>query len=179
MVAPATEPLLAHLEHFVGFARRRLGDPDLAAEAVQESLARALAHAGEIRDEDRLVAWFWRILRNTIADQGRRHGAAATAAARLAHEPPEADDETEACACLHALLPSMKPEYAELIQRLDLRPEPPEQVAVSLGITRNNLKVRHHRARQQLRALLEQTCRLCAEHGCVDCTCDSTSGGPK
>ena len=31
--------------------------------------------------------------------------------------------------------------------------------------------VRRHRAHRQLRERIEQTCRSCAAHGCVDCTC--------
>lgn len=46
----------------------------------------------------------------------------------------------------------MKPEYAELIEAMDLGSETPEAAAERLEITRNNPKVRHHRARQQLRA---------------------------
>ena len=30
---------------------------------------------------------------------------------------------------------------------------------------------RVHRARQALKARLKESCGLCAEHGCVDCTC--------
>ena len=44
-------------------------------------------------------------------------------------------------------------------------------LADRLGITKNNLKVRRHRAHRQLRERVEQTCRSCAAHGCVDCTC--------
>ena len=44
--------------------------------------------------------------------------------------------------------------------------------ASDLGITPNNLKVRRHRARRALRARLEETCRICAAHGCLDCTCE-------
>jgi RNA polymerase sigma-70 factor (ECF subfamily) len=40
---------------------------------------------------------------------------------------------------------------------------------------RNNLKVRLHRGRKQLRERIEQTCRACATHGCLDCICGSRS----
>jgi RNA polymerase sigma-70 factor (ECF subfamily) len=60
---------------------------------------------------------------------------------------------------------------AALIRQLDLGDASPESVASALGVTPNNLRVRHHRARQQLRERLEQTCRLCARHGCLDCHC--------
>jgi RNA polymerase sigma-70 factor (ECF subfamily) len=41
-----------------------------------------------------------------------------------------------------------------------------------LGITVNNLAVRLHRARKQMRARLEKFCRDCSTAACVDCTCD-------
>ena len=87
----------------------------------------------------------------------------------------DAEDETDVertlCLCFEALLPSLKPEYAALIDRLDLKQEAPASVAGHLNLTANNLKVRHHRARRALRQRLEETCRVCAEHHCMDCTC--------
>jgi RNA polymerase sigma-70 factor (ECF subfamily) len=65
----------------------------------------------------------------------------------------------------------MNPDYAELIEAMDLENEDSGSVAERLAITRSNLKVRHHRARRQLRQRLEETCRTCARHGCIDCTC--------
>ena len=55
--------------------------------------------------------------------------------------------------------------------RIDLGEQKPESVAAELEMTANNLRVRHHRAREQLRKRLEETCRLCAKHGCLDCDC--------
>ncbi len=76
------------------------------------------------------------------------------------------------CECFEDLLPTLKAEYAELIEAMDLGGATTEEMTARLDITPNNLKVRHHRARQQLRERLEETCRTCAEHGgCVDCTC--------
>ena len=83
----------------------------------------------------------------------------------------EPEDDAELCACFERLVPTLKPEYADLIQAVELGHEAPEQMAGRLGITSNNLKVRRHRARQALRRKLEETCRACAEHGCLDCTC--------
>ena len=173
---PAHPALLKHLNRFVGFARNRLSDPDLAIDAVQDSLVKAVRAAPEIDDEDRLIAWFYTVLRNTITDLHRRRGAEARALERLAGEP-EAEMEPElhaaTCACFEELLPAMKPEYREVLTSLDLGNEEPAAVAERLGITRNNLKVRRHRARAQLRKRLEESCGVCATHGCLDCTCDA------
>jgi len=69
------------------------------------------------------------------------------------------------------LLPTLKPEYSALIRKLDIEEAEPAKVASEMGVTTNNLKVRLHRARQQLRARLIDTCKLCAKHRCLDCTC--------
>jgi len=159
--------LVGHLEVFTAFARKRTRDEDLAREVVQVALVKALERADDLRDEERAVAWFYRILRNALVDLHRGR-----TMEPLDEEPvAPAVIEEVACACFRELLPGMKPEYAQLIERLDLGEESPADVAAQLGITPNNLKVRRHRARKQLRARLEDLCRLCARHGCLDCTC--------
>jgi RNA polymerase sigma-70 factor (ECF subfamily) len=169
------EPLLKNLQSFVAFARSRVGDAHLAEDVVQESLIKALAAAKKPTAEEETMAWFYRILRRSIIDLYRRRSVNKAALERLEREldsPPDAAEERVACGCVETLIPTLNPEYAELIRRLDLGGETPEQVGGTLGLTANNLRVRHHRARQQLRERLEQTCRLCAKHGCVDCTCE-------
>ena len=52
-----------------------------------------------------------------------------------------------------------------------------QAVAASLGITKSNLNVRIHRARQQLKQRLEENCRVCAKHGCLDCQCGMQQHG--
>ena len=74
------------------------------------------------------------------------------------------------------LLPVMTPQYAGLIQKIDLNEESSDSVAASLGISRSNLNVRLHRARQQLKRRLEENCRICAKHGCLDCHCATNTG---
>ena len=60
----------------------------------------------------------------------------------------------------------------EQLQRIDLEGESPAVVVQALQVTPNNLTVRLHRARQALRASLEQTCGLCTRQGCFNCTCE-------
>ena len=169
--------LLANLSAFQSFARGRLHDDQLAADAVQESLLRALKSDRAPGPDGNVVAWFYRILRNVLTDLYRRRAAQIRALERFASEQPnELSDkelEKQACACLHALLPTLKPEYARVLQLADLDDQPMQVIAEKLGISLGNVKVRLHRARQQLRERLEETCRVCARHGCLDCSCDS------
>lgn len=167
--------LLESLHEFTAFARKQLVDPELAAEVVQDSLLKALKAMEQVREGKSAKAWFYRILRRTIIDLYRRRDVRKRALTPLESDPvsPAEEEERLVCACLNKLIPTLKPQYSVLLRRLDLGGEALEVVARSLGITKNNLKVRLHRARQQLKERLQQTCRICAQHGCLDCTCDT------
>lgn len=170
--------LLQHRRQLLGFAQRKLGDPDLAEDIFQESLLKALRAAPDLRDQEKLLPWFYRILTNAIAESYRRRQTEDKYLQQYGYEQEfvtQPEDDQVVCGCFRALIPTLKPEYAELIESLELADADPAHVAAKLGITPNNLKVRRHRARQALRQRLEESCRLCAEHGCLDCTCQTSS----
>jgi RNA polymerase sigma factor (sigma-70 family) len=175
-MAIAEDALIANLNAFTGFARARLGDPHLAADIVQESLLKALKSADKPVDEEGAVVWFYRILRRSIIDLYRRRDARDRALKRLEaelSEAPSAEVTNLVCQCFRGLLPTLPAQYQTLLQRIDLDGTPPKVVASELRISVNNLNVRLHRARKQLRERLEATCRVCSKHGCVDCSCDA------
>ncbi|MGE3172787.1 MAG: sigma factor-like helix-turn-helix DNA-binding protein [Planctomycetota bacterium] len=167
-------PLLANLAAFRAFVARRLDARDGAADdVVQQALARALVAADQLRDDDRLLPWFWRILRNTVEEVRRRR---ATAARVIAPLPAELDalpapEVAAVCACLGRALDGLPDAQAAALRAVDLDGEAPAAAAARLGVTENALNVRRHRGRQALHAALLRTCRLCAEHGCLDCDC--------
>jgi RNA polymerase sigma factor (sigma-70 family) len=171
--ANALRGLVEARERFLAFVRDHVADPSVAEDILQTSLTKAVEGLPGLRDNDRAVAWFYSILRNAISDWYRQ-----SAQARTMTLPPELDIEAEdqaverqLCRCFEPLLPGLQPQYAQMIELLDLQNQPTAVVAERLGITPGNLKVRHHRARQALRRALEDTCRVCAEHHCMDCTC--------
>lgn len=171
--------LLAYRSRLLGFLRKRLSDADTAEDILQHSLLKALRAAPEIEEDERLLAWFTRVLRNAVIDHYRAAGSETRRIESLAaslDRPMGQEEERELCACLQELLPDMTPAYREVIELMDLGGLPQTETARRLGIETNNLKVRHHRARKQLREKLEENCRLCAKHGCLDCTCTPAAG---
>lgn len=161
---------------FLAFLERRVESRAAAEEILQEAFVRGLEQAGAIRDEERAVAWFYRLLRNALIDRYRRRGAESRGLEALARElgdavepPPEV--EAALCRCFEALLPALRPEYGEILRRVDLEGLRPADFAREAGLTANNAMVRLHRARQALRAGLQRSCRTCADHGCLDCSC--------
>jgi RNA polymerase sigma factor (sigma-70 family) len=167
------EALMPQLDAFVAFARKRIADPELAADVVQDSLLKAMKSAESLRQDENALAWFYRILRNSITDLYRRRATETKMLEKFADEPQLGqEDHAEFCKCMAGVIDTLKPEYAAVIREVDLKERPAADVAGELRTSANNLTVRLHRARHQLRERLEQTCQLCSKHGCLDCTCD-------
>ena len=172
--------LLAEQSAFRAFLRKRLSDDALVEDLLQHSLVKAVERGHELHNHDSAVSWFYRILRNAVVDYYRSHAADRRMVDGLLDElvtsgedkMPGLDEvRPTLCACLAPLVTQLRPAYAELIRRIDLEGESPAAVARELKVTSNNLTVRLHRARQALRATLEQTCGICTKHGCLNCTC--------
>jgi len=172
--------LLENESAFRQFVRRRVGEEVVVEDILQQSLTKAVERSHSLNNEQSALAWFYRILRHTVADYYRSHGAETRRNEALLQEltisgnhqePPSDELKATACACLHGFLPNLHGNYGELIKRIDLDGESPAQVAKELKISRNNLTVRLHRARQALRTSLEDACGICSRHGCLNCTC--------
>ncbi|MEQ9038865.1 MAG: sigma-70 family RNA polymerase sigma factor [Silicimonas sp.] len=161
---------------FMGFLVKRLGNRADAEDVLQDFCIRVLARKDQLRDVERMDAWLYTILRATLNDhyrKGTRRSRLATAAAR---EPEEwiVDAPTQMarlCTCHGGLISELRPADAELIRRIDFGEEGRESVAADLGLNRNALGVRLHRARTALREALTKHCGACCREDRDDCYC--------
>lgn len=168
-------------EDMMRFLVRRMRGRQEAEEVLQRFMLRAIERANDLRNIDSVRGWLSRVLATTIADfyrQAARNSKNETIVdphdlAEMGEATSVPDEELEAavCDCLYRLLPTLKPEYAEVIWRADLLEESRESIAQSLGTSVNNINVRLHRARGALRQRLLQMCRTCVIHGFLDCDC--------
>jgi RNA polymerase sigma factor (sigma-70 family) len=161
---------------FLAFLKSRLKSEDLAEEILQAAYVKSLEKSSDLKDDESVVAWFYRILRNAIVDHYRKAKIHKKALAATAKAEPVAEDpklEKTVCKCVSALVPTMKPEFAQVLWKVDMEGAPVQEVAVQIGMTANNASVRLHRARKALRDQVIQVCGSCAAHGCVDCSCGS------
>lgn len=188
-LAPAAVRVLTN-EHarFLRFIRSRLDADGEAEDLLQDSLLRALQRGDELRRGERAVAWFYRILRNAIADHYRekksQHAAVEqflveTRASGADGVSPPADWEGVVCACFRGLLPTLKPRYAEALRRIDLEGESKATVARALKIRGATMDVVLHRARKALRRRLEIFCGACSRERCLACACELRGNGRK
>jgi RNA polymerase sigma-70 factor (ECF subfamily) len=170
----ALAALVASHREFLGFVERRVGDRALAEEILQDALVKSLDRVGEFRES--AIGWFYRVLRNAIIDHARRRAADGRKIDALAHESDTTTDpelENVVCRCVSELARTLKPEYADALQRIDVEGTPVKEYADAAGISPNNAGVRVFRAREALRKQVARSCGTCAEHGCLDCTCGS------
>jgi RNA polymerase sigma factor (sigma-70 family) len=167
---------------FRAFLVARVGEAE-AEDILQNGLLKAVQRAGELQDDAKLTAWFYRLLRNALVDHYRARGASrrrddalATLVESLGEDVAAApvDWETQLCACLGSVVDTLKPQQAELLRRVDLDGEPVQAAARALKLTANNASVTLHRARKELRARLKVFCGACAEGACLDCHCAPT-----
>src|SRR5215213_1993369 len=102
------ERLIEARGQFLGYIRKRVHDPDLAEDILQDSLLRAVRAAPDLRDEERLIPWFYRVLHNAIVDAYRRRGVedARVVVTEVPEIAAETEDHSELCACFERLIPT-------------------------------------------------------------------------
>jgi RNA polymerase sigma-70 factor (ECF subfamily) len=174
--ARPVDTLVENHRAFLRYLERRIGDPALAEDILQEAFAKVVARPEQAPADDAIVPWFYRTLRNAAIDQFRRRGAAARAYEAFAreleaHEAPTPEMEAEICACVSRLATTLKPEYAEALEAIEVGGTPVKAFAEQQGLSANNAAVRVFRAREALKRRVTESCGTCAEHGCLNCTC--------
>ena len=169
-----------HHRQFLAFLQTRVESRAAAEDILQSAFVKGLERGADVRDEESAVAWFYRVLRNAVIDH-YRHRASTERALEgwskevVAHEAPGPDLKDEICQCVSGLLETLKPEYRDALRIVDLDEGSLNDLAGQAGITAGNAAVRVHRAREALRKQVRVVCGSCAEHGCLDCHCQSTS----
>lgn len=173
----ALKTLVANHREFLAFVQRRVGDRALAEEIVQDALVKSFGKLDTI--EETAIGWFYRVLRNAIVDHFRRQAASERRADRLASEidalthEDDAELQRVACKCVGELATTLKPEYATALRRIELDGVSVKDYATEVGISPSNAGVRIFRARDALKKQVRKACGTCADHGCLNCTCNA------
>ena len=155
-------PADASLRRYVhAVARRLVRDPDDAEDVTQEALLLAYRYRDSFRGDSQYRTWLYRIATTAALSHLRRSrrrmvylGTPKTMP-ELADPAPLPDArlaEAEQHEIVHAALAALAPTYREvLVARFD---GTESEIAERLHISVANVKIRTHRARKQLRAIL-------------------------
>lgn len=143
---------------FARYATALVGDPDRAADAMQEAFIRAYRSLASCRDSRRVKGWFFRILTNQCHDQRTRRRRQTSLDG---HDQPARDRadaqvlQAELREAIERALDRLTPEQREAFVLRHIDGKPYEEMAALLGTGVDALKMRVFRARDALRQQLE------------------------
>ena len=164
------EQLHGNLRAFIGRRIRNHADVD---DLVQRVLLQIVNGIGSLRDSERLHAWVYQMARNAIVDHYRSStakrevpsGDAADLEStdRSVGEIPAEDDRAalqELAGCMAPMIDRLSPAYRQAITLADLEGLDQADAARRAGVSLSGMKSRVQRGRKQLKAVLEECCRV-------------------
>lgn len=149
----------------VAFAHRRLGDADLAREAVSETMARAVAAVGSYVGEDAGFApWLFGICRHVVADMQRTVWRPVPAALLR----PDVDEagpaeivlDGEERTLVRAAFARLDRDEQELLELRVVAGLSSAETAAALGKQPGTVRMAQMRALARLRTFLQETSRV-------------------
>jgi RNA polymerase sigma-70 factor (ECF subfamily) len=149
-----------------GYATSMLRDPAAGDDVVQETFLRAQANLDALREPEKMSAWLFRIAHNLCMDHLR---ARQSSRIDLTADPDTAGtcdpasvqrdlEREEMSACVREKIDQLPESHRAVILLYDIMGLSHQEIADVLGIELGAVKVRLHRARQKLRAVLEDAC---------------------
>lgn len=145
----------AHREAVLGYLRRRTDSGHDAADLVADTFLVAWRRLDDVPQGPQARPWLYGVARRVLANhrrgEGRRHALATKLLSEQLTETPNAQAPDGPTARAFRLLPDQDREVLTLVvwEELDTA-----QVATALGISRNAVRIRLHRARKRFARLL-------------------------
>lgn len=154
-------------------ARRYVRDEALAEDCVQESFASAMAALGRFEGRSRLRSWLHRIVVNAAlmklrTIRRRQEDPIDDMLAGLDCDSPRVDgqwsdgvsahdalEQAEVAGVVTAAIAALPEPYRVVLMMRDIDDMDTAEVALELGLSEANVKVRLHRARKALRRMVE------------------------
>lgn len=153
-------------ERLRSYFRSRLSDPDQVEDLLQEVLLKAFAKKSQVRDDQRLTAWIYRIANHVLVDHYRKKGRLQHEAEFGEHLPdvetdlPFEDRTREFSACLLPMIQGMPEPYREALLLTEMEGLSQKELAERLGISYSGAKSRVQRGREKLRERLLDCCHI-------------------
>jgi RNA polymerase sigma-70 factor, ECF subfamily len=145
------ELFLRYEGQIYAFVLRMVGSRDVAEEIAQETFVRACAAALRFDGLSSVKTWLFGIARNVVREHRRsRREEPGAVPERVAHQP-----DIATTLHLREALAKLGEDDRELVLLVDAIGFSPREMASSLGITDEAVRVRLHRARRRLRQILE------------------------
>jgi RNA polymerase sigma-70 factor (ECF subfamily) len=147
-----------HAREILGYALRRCGDPEDAADVVAETFLAAWRRLAEVPQGEEGRLWLFGTARFVLANQhrGERRRNRLTEQLRVELRRQLPSEQAEDSSGILEALQMLEEPDRELLMLIGWEELTPAQAAQVLGITPLAARSRVHRARRRLRARLEE-----------------------
>jgi len=160
-------------DYLRGVLRRYTETDETARDLLQETFFQALRSLPDFRGESKLTTWLYSIAKNvalaryrddkrrspleeeTLSRVAAQNGERAGGGTHSSWDPVEETTRNEETALVREALTELSDNYREVIELRDLKELSTKEVAERLDLTRVNVRVRLHRARQKLEEVLD------------------------
>ncbi|HUC22443.1 MAG TPA: RNA polymerase sigma factor SigM [Streptosporangiaceae bacterium] len=149
-----------HRDRLWAVAVRTLGDPEEAADALQDAMMAAFRRASSFRGDSAVTTWLHRIVVNAALDRMRRRAARPTTASQdeealdaLAtggQSPVDPSGSSDTAIDVRAALQQLVPEQQAALVLVDMLGFPVADAARVLGVSAGTVKSRAARGRARL-----------------------------
>ena len=160
------QAIAAERPYLLRLAWRRLRNAELSEDAVQATLAAAVAGAGRFRQKSSMRTWLVSILRNSIVDEQRARrrepllddlprGATSRDAAGTAPDPADIMQALETASALRARLQALPKNAVAAFTMRELQGRPSKEILERLRLTPSQYWQALHRVRRAIRSAIE------------------------
>ena len=171
------------------FIRRRVKDDHVADDLLQDVFIRIHNKLDSVADEDRLVAWLYRIARNVVTDYYRRQSNAPIDQGETVTDQGIGDEHIneQVGQWLSNLVTHLPDDYREAVMLSELDGVRQTEIAQRIGLSASGTRSRVQRGRKMLKEMLLQCCHFEFDRrgnvidyqvnaDCTEC-CDSANQG--
>lgn len=148
----------AHFRDLLGYALRRVGSPDDAADVVAETLLVAWRRQDDVPADGTARLWLYGVARRVLANHRRGDRRRDQLAGRLRLEldevTPDPAEQVGAAAAVRSAMNRLSADDRELIMLTSWEDLDPKEVAAVLGVPARVVRTRLHRARSRLKKFL-------------------------
>ena len=143
-------------------------DEWVADDLIQETFIKVQKNLNQLKDEAKISSWIFRIAYNLCQDHFRK----ISQLSKREHVPAEERqflteplfqkefEQHQMGACIQDKIRLLPESYQTVLVLFDLMEFNHQEIAEILDISVENVKVRLHRARKKLKAILEKECRF-------------------
>lgn len=157
-----------HYARIKAFMLARVRDPWVAEDLTQDTFLRVFKGLASLKDPGKLSPWIYRIAQNTCRDYYRRNGRRSLqalmeegpASAEAESSPLKEIEKHQMGACVQQKVGQLPKSYRNVLWLFDFMGLSHGEIAALLNLSRENVKVRLHRARGKLKAILREQCRF-------------------